>query len=205
MKRQALWLLAVALSGCGWEHYYGPYELVAPTAILEPVDARTFQLPLDEDSRRELEQLAACQQQDPERDPPCICDFPGLRVGELKMRVDYRLELLAGRQATVMIFLGLAAAPGEQLPGELPGRPEIKVLVEHHHLLQGGGKLEFSLSQQECEQAELNWAVQRYAGCPQQEEMLPGFFTPVVGLVREAGNEEARARAELVFRVAGGE
>jgi len=128
-----------------------------------------------------------------------------LQVGELKMRVDYRLELLAGKQATVMIFLGLASAPGEQLPGEVPGRPEIMVLAEHHHLLQGRGKLEFSLSQQECEQAELSWAMERYAGCPQPGEGLPGFFAPIVGLVREAGDDEARARAELVFWVSGEE
>lgn len=206
MTRTTFLLLVLGCAGCGWEHYYGPFELTVPTPLREMVDARTFQLPLDGEALEELEQQAQCLQETPDRDPPCICDFPGLRTGDLRLRVDYRLELLAGGEGTVMIFLGLNVAAGEPLPGEVPERPEIKVLTEHHHFLRAGSGVNFSLFEEECEQTEQVWAGQRYASCQQPPDRLPGFTETVIGILQEAAEgKQAAIRAELVFHIRGGE
>ncbi len=194
-------LAALYLGGCGWEHYWGPYTLSVPTAITEPTDSRTFLLPLDGGNLSQQQLLDECLAATPDRNPPCVCDFPVLSTGELKLRVDYRLELVSGQEATVMLWLGREIEAGEPDPDEIPSRPRIDLLIEHHHRVQSGRPLEHALGESEIEAAELEWARARYAACPGPASELPGWQQLVVGVTAEGETEGINLQAQLVFYV----
>lgn len=196
---------AVVVGGCRDEHYYGPYRLEVPTALLERAAGRTFRLPLGDADLRELDELDACieeqqQEEPPPRETPCVCDYPVLTVDELQLRVDYQLANTDQNRANVLVWVGVEALPDEPDPDMIEDLPRVDVLGEHHHTLAAGETLAASFLEEEMTEVDLVYATSRHASCEQDPGGLPAPRALLLGLALES-DPVVRLTLETTVRV----
>jgi len=195
----------VSTGGCRDEHYYGPYRLEVPTALLERAAGQTFRLPLGDADLRQLDELDACieeqQQPDPPpRETPCICDHPVLTVDELQLRVDYQVTNNEQNRANVLVWVGVEAPPDEPDPDVIEDLPRVEILGEHHHTLAAGETLGASFLEEEMTEIDLVFATSRHGACEQAPGALPAPRELLLGFALES-EQLVRLALELTVRV----
>jgi hypothetical protein len=196
-------VLALALLGsaCAPERYFGPFQLEVPTPLEERTAARTFEMPLDAGQQAALEELQACQRDQPDRQPPCECDYPVQTISTLELRVDYKLTHLQGEAVSVEVWVGAEAEAGWPDPAVLPDRPRLAVFAFHLHRLGPGEAVVRSFSESELAAAELAWSNGHHPECdPEPPEARPAPLSWVLG-ASVPGAEQARVALELTVRV----
>jgi hypothetical protein len=189
--------VALALSGCRAERYFGPYELLVPTELEEVAAGRTFEFPLDEDDNHEMTDLQTCLVGEPDRPVPCICDHPVLTVSEQVVRMDYRLRHLGGQPANVMVWVGREALPREADPDMIPDLPRVEVLAEHHHQMNTGSSIDSSFLESEMTDVDLAWTASVHPGCPGSAGGLPAPLQLLFGLALDS--EDPASQVSLAF------
>ncbi len=194
-------VIATMFSGCRNERYFGPFSLEVPTQLKEDASARTFLFPLDEPDRNEIEDLAQCEIDEPEREVPCICDYPILTVDEIDIRLDYRLSHQSGESTSVMVWVGREVPAGEPPPEYFPDLPRIEVLAEHHHQVQPAGIISSSFLEDEMIAVKLALATMLHPNCPQEDiGALPLDLSILYGLSVAVDNAAVIA-GEFSFRI----
>jgi hypothetical protein len=190
-------LIGMFLVGCRGERYFGPYDLQVPTELEEVAAGRTFTFPLDEDDNTEIDELLACLTDEPDRQPPCICDHPVLTIGEQVVRTDYRLVHHSGTPVNVMVFIGREVQPRESDPEMIPDLPRIEVLAEHHHQMSIGSSVESSFMEDEMTEVDLAYNAAVYPACPGAQNDLPAPLDLTFGLALD--NPDATSQVSLEF------
>ncbi|MBN2495229.1 MAG: hypothetical protein JXR96_11595 [Deltaproteobacteria bacterium] len=208
MKRSAptlawLGLVLLAAIGCRDERFFGPYSLTLPTDMLEQSAGRTFRLPLSDADLEELDDLADCIEQEPDRELPCICDYPVLSVDELELRIDYQARNLGSAVVNAHLWVGVEKEPGTADPDVLPDLPRIEVLSEHLHRLAPGERAAESFFHDEMREVDLSWSLDRHPDCdPEDTGILPAPTELTFGASLPE-DELTELEVEMVFRVRG--
>jgi hypothetical protein len=188
---------ALALTGCRTERYFGPYQLQVPTELDDVAAGRTFEFPLDEDDNNEAAELQTCLTDEPDREIPCICDYPVLSVGEQSVRMDYRLTHTGGQSVNLMVWVGREALPRESDPEMIPDLPRVAVLAEHHHQLGTGSSIASSFLEDEMTDVDLAWTAWVHPGCPGPKNKLPAPLELIFGLALDS--PESTGQVSLAF------
>lgn len=191
-------LSLLVLCGCRAERYYGPFSLDVPGAASEHTVWRTFRLPIDADARARDERRARCEQEEPDRAVPCVCDYPTLRVGTYAVRVDYRLLHRRGDTTYATVWLGREVEP--PLPEQLPDAPQVEVLAEHLHRLEALDETSDSFQESEVSDAGLSFSFEEYPDCPGDTAYRPGPTEFWVGLSLPAP-DDAELSLDFTVRV----
>jgi hypothetical protein len=194
-------LIGLLLAGCRGERYFGPYDLQVPTELEEVAAGRTFVFPLDEDDNTEIDELLTCLTDEPDRQPPCICDYPILTVGEQVARTDYRLVHHSGTPVNVMVFIGRDVQPRESDPEMVPDLPRIDVLAEHHHQMSIGSSVESSFLEDEMTEVDLAYNAAVYPACPGTQNELPAPLDLTFGLALDTPDATSQVSLEFSLRL----
>lgn len=221
-RLQTAWLLLFVVvptvsfyTGCRNEAYFGPYRLQVRTQIQERSAGRTFRMPLSGSQRRQREQLARCETDEPQRLVPCRCDYPVLTVGSELTRLDYRLthETSAscssdnvpagGAPVNVMVWIGVDVQSGMDLPNLLPDLPQVEVFSEHLHVLMPGAVLDESFLESEWTEMEQAWTGAYFPDCDGSMGKRPAPYEVLIGLSLPADSTEC-VTLEYTVRVRSG-
>jgi len=193
-------MLLIVPLGCREDRYFGPYELDLPTEIQARATARTFELPLDDRDREELENLERCREEEPEREIPCICDYPVLTVSEQQVRIDYRLTHDSGDVAKVMVWIGRRVGDSEPDPEYFEDLPDVEVLAEHNHQLNAGQVLDDVFLENETHAVDLSLASLLHPACEQEITDLPVPLTIFYGMAFQS-DDQASVSANFTIRI----
>lgn len=193
-------LLGAVCGACSEERYFGPYQLQVPTELQERTAGRTFSLPLDKGDQRVLDNLRYCQEHNPNREIPCRCDYKVLSVGEQELRIDYRLEHLAGAPSNVTVWLGKTAEADAPDPALLPDRPRLQVWLVHLHRIGPGEVVHDVFSEDELRQAEIDFSLDRFPECEDGPDHRPAPLSWEIGL-STAEDDEASVAMDITCRV----
>lgn len=191
-------IVFAALPGCRAERYYGPFALEVPGAAREHTVWRTFRLPIDDAARARDERRARCEQEEPTRAVPCVCDYPTLRVNSYAVRVDYRLLHRRGATTYATVWLGREVEP--PLPDQLPDAPQVEVLGEHLHRLEALDDTTDSFQESEVADAGLGFSFEEYPDCPGSSVYRPGPTGFWIGLSLPA-EDDAELSLDFSVRV----
>ena len=194
-------LIVSLATGCRDEQYFGPYILSLPTELQEDVVSRTFRFPLDTADRDQQTELADCLANEPDREVPCLCDYPILTVSEQDARLDYRLVTSSTDQpVNVMVWVGREVGPDEVAPEFFFELPQIEVLAEHHHQVTPGREVCESFLEDEMRALDLALAISQNPACCQSPQELPSQATIIYGLAFDE-DTAPNVNAEFTFRI----
>jgi len=188
-------------SGCRDEQYFGPFALSLPTQLQENAVARTFRFPLDTADLDQQSELIDCLANEPDREVPCLCDYPVLTVAEQDVRLDYRLTTSSlDLPVNVMVWVGREVGPNEVAPDFFPELPQIEVLAEHHHQVARDLDVCESFLEDEMRALDLAQAIAENPACDQAPGDLPSPATMLYGLAFDQDMASA-VSAEFTFRI----
>lgn len=198
-----LFLLAALglVAGCRAEQYFGPYSLTLPSELQEYAVARTFRFPLDQADLDQQIALADCLANEPDREVPCVCDYPVLTVDEQDVRLDYRLTAPSADQPVkAMVWVGRRVGPDEPDPEFFEELPRVEVLAEHHHQVSRLLDVRESFLEDEMRALDLALAIAQNPACDQPAGELPSPESIIYGLAFDQTTTQT-VDAEFTFRI----
>ncbi len=190
----------VATSACDTERYFGPFELNVPTPIQLRTDSRTFELPLDSNDARELDNLNYCQQNEPERELPCRCDYPVLCVDEQRLRLDYHLGNSSQYPVNATVWIGVPVPDQWPSPKQVPDLPRIALLASHTHRVKSGQQTDDTIDEDEMSQAQQLYTEMFFKACESEDSPGPVPLSFVTGLSMDE-DDEGMIQMEFTVRV----
>lgn len=186
-------------TACDSERYFGPYALQVPTALQQHSDSRTFELPLDSDKVREQDNLSYCQQNEPDREIPCRCDYPVLSVNDQLIRLDYHLENPSQDPVNATVWVGVEVPAQWPSPMQVADLPRVALLASHTHRVKAGQTVDDIMDEDEMSQAQEVYTEMFFAACdPDYREPAPLSF--ISGLSMDE-DDEGKVDMEFTIRV----
>ena len=194
-----LYLLVLSLAGCQQEYFYGPYQLQLPTDLKERSSYRTFRMPLGPAQQQQRQSLLTCEQNQPDREIPCRCEFPVLEVTDWDLKLDYRLENLSASITDVNVWIGVTDSSDEI--GVLPDLPNVAIFSQHLHRLKSKETVLDLFSEDELQQATIDFADEYFEICTTQSNNRPAPLQLLIGMSIYSEPEDEQLFFESTIRL----